>query len=83
MSSGLICPQCHAQETSVKDMRTSPDGDYIRRRRMCRSCKARFTTYERVGTSDGGDIRDNTERAKTALRSALHYLGNVSPSAGT
>jgi len=32
----------------VVDSRTSGDGTEIRRRRMCSSCKRRFTTYERV-----------------------------------
>jgi transcriptional repressor NrdR len=32
----------------VIDSRMSGDGAAIRRRRMCESCKRRFTTYERV-----------------------------------
>jgi transcriptional repressor NrdR len=32
----------------VKDSRPADDGAAIRRRRLCNSCEARFTTFERV-----------------------------------
>jgi transcriptional repressor NrdR len=40
------CPYCES-ETSVTETRSTSDG--MRRRRVCGTCKRRFTTYERVG----------------------------------
>jgi transcriptional repressor NrdR len=42
------CPSCGADDDRVVDSRPSPDGGAIRRRRECRSCGVRFTTFERV-----------------------------------
>lgn len=42
----MRCPFCTAQETRVIDSRLANDGDQVRRRRECTSCKERFTTYE-------------------------------------
>ena len=43
----MSCPDCGSTRTKVTDSRACSDGS-IRRRRECRSCKGRFTTYERV-----------------------------------
>ena len=42
----MRCPFCGADNTKVIDSRLSGDGDQIRRRRECQSCRERFTTYE-------------------------------------
>ncbi|MEI7770417.1 MAG: transcriptional regulator NrdR [Chloroflexales bacterium] len=44
----MRCPFCQNQETDVFDSRKLNDGELIRRRRKCRSCGRRFTTYERI-----------------------------------
>lgn len=44
----MRCPFCGNLEDRVIDSRTSKEGDAIRRRRECLSCKKRFTSYERV-----------------------------------
>jgi len=44
----MRCPFCASEDTQVKDSRPSEDNTAIRRRRMCASCGARFTTFERV-----------------------------------
>ncbi|NTW01996.1 MAG: transcriptional repressor NrdR [Oscillochloris sp.] len=44
----MRCPFCQHQETDVSDSRKLNDGEMIRRRRKCRNCGRRFTTYERV-----------------------------------
>lgn len=68
MSSAFPCRACGSW-SEVKDSRPRGDGNSIRRRRMCASCKARFTTVEvRISdepiilTSDGavtayGDLK--------------------------
>jgi len=42
----MKCPYCGSPESRVIDTRDANQG--IRRRRECRACKQRFTTYERV-----------------------------------
>lgn len=56
----MHCPFCKANDTKVIDSRLVADGDQVRRRRECVSCKERFTTFEsaelvmpRVVKSDG------------------------------
>ena len=44
----MLCPFCGSEDTQVKDSRPAEDGAAIRRRRLCGSCEARFTTFERV-----------------------------------
>lgn len=44
----MRCPFCEAPDTKVIDSRPTDEGQSIRRRRECESCKKRFTTYERV-----------------------------------
>ena len=44
----MKCPFCDEQEDKVIDSRISKDGDSIRRRRECISCKKRFTTHEKI-----------------------------------
>jgi transcriptional repressor NrdR len=43
----MRCPFCDDGESQVVDSRLSESGDAVRRRRRCRSCDRRFTTYER------------------------------------
>ncbi len=41
----FACPACHcARGSDVVDSRATKE--FIRRRRICRGCRARFTTYE-------------------------------------
>lgn len=42
----MRCPFCAAQDTRVLDSRLANDGDQVRRRRECMTCKERFTTFE-------------------------------------
>lgn len=44
----MRCPTCGADDDRVVDSRPHPAGDAIRRRRECRTCGLRFTTFERV-----------------------------------
>ena len=45
----MECPYCGSGDSKVIDSRDVNDG--IRRRRECLSCRARFTTYERLQPS--------------------------------
>ena len=42
----MLCPFCKANETKVIDSRLVAEGEQVRRRRECLSCKERYTTYE-------------------------------------
>lgn len=44
----MKCPFCDDVEYKVVDSRMAKEGEVIRRRRECLSCKRRYTTYERV-----------------------------------
>ena len=44
--SPVHCPYCRFTDSRVLDSRVAEDGSSIRRRRECRSCAKRFTTYE-------------------------------------
>ena len=48
----MKCPYCHHKDTRVLDSRESNEETAIRRRRECQKCERRFTTYERLETSN-------------------------------
>lgn len=43
----MRCPKCGGDDTRVVDSRTQEATNAIKRRRECRSCGYRFTTFER------------------------------------
>jgi transcriptional repressor NrdR len=43
----MKCPFCAYRDSKVIDSRSSDGGMVIRRRRECKKCKSRFTTFER------------------------------------
>ncbi|HEX9889365.1 MAG TPA: transcriptional regulator NrdR [Nitriliruptorales bacterium] len=73
----MRCPNCGTDDDRVVDSRPADDGDAVRRRRECRGCHSRFTTFERielpvllVGKRDGttqpfdrAKVRDGMSRA--------------------
>jgi len=65
----MRCPFCGHDDSQVVDSRLSDPGDAVRRRRACRSCERRFTTYERYDEGPlyirkRGGRREPFERAK-------------------
>jgi len=44
----MKCPYCSHYDTGVIESRHIENELVIRRRRICKSCKKRFTTYERI-----------------------------------
>ena len=44
----MKCPYCQHADTQVTDSRLTPDANAIKRRRECKGCERRFTTYERI-----------------------------------
>jgi transcriptional repressor NrdR len=75
----MKCPYCKADDTGVVDSRLSDDGDSVRRRRECRECGKRFTTYERVELQmpmivkqNGNRTAYDREKIRTGFMRALH-----------
>src|SRR3989338_10174287 len=65
----MICPKCQQDSTRVLDSRETDGHKAVRRRRQCEMCKHRFTTFERVESTnfivvkkDG--TRENYDREK-------------------
>lgn len=58
----MRCPFCQNQDTDVLDTRKLNEGETIRRRRKCRACGRRFTTYERVESVSLTVVKKNGER---------------------
>ena len=46
MSGGIECPWCGSSKTRVIDSRPESRRGMVRRRRECKGCTARWTTYE-------------------------------------
>jgi transcriptional repressor NrdR len=44
----MKCPVCLSPDTMVMDSRVANEGFAIRRRRQCRRCRFRFSTYEEM-----------------------------------
>ena len=72
----MKCPYCLETNSKVTDKRNSPKG--IRRRRECKKCKKRFTTYERVEPVEiqvekrDGEVEEfNKEKLETGVRKAF------------
>lgn len=65
----MICPKCKHKSTSVVDSREANEGRSIRRRRECEECNHRFTTFEKVETTNfivvkKDDSRESYDRDK-------------------
>lgn len=74
----MHCPFCKANDTKVIDSRLVGEGEQVRRRRECLSCKERFTTFEsaellmpRVVKSDGTRQPFDEEKLNRGLARAL------------
>ena len=44
----MRCPFCGSNDDKVLDSREAPDGTHIKRRRECKHCSRRFTTFEQI-----------------------------------
>lgn len=57
----MRCPYCQA-ESAVIDTREIDSGDTIRRRRRCKTCDRRYTTYERAEAVNVAIVKKNGDR---------------------
>ena len=73
----MRCPFCKSPKDKVIDSRSTANGFVIRRRRQCRGCNRRYTTYERVEETplqvvkkDGRREAFSREKIVTGIRMA-------------
>ena len=73
----MKCPFCRVDNDRVIDSRACQDGFAIRRRRQCRKCKRRYTTYERLEEStikvvkkDGSRVPFQRDKIRRGLERA-------------
>jgi transcriptional repressor NrdR len=74
----MNCPFCAGSDTEVLESRVIEDGGGIRRRRECKACGKRFTTFEKVrGTAlwvikkDGRREPFDREKVKRGILRAI------------
>ena len=74
----MHCPFCGADDTKVIDSRLVAEGNQVRRRRQCLTCRERYTTYEtaelvlpRIMKSDGGREPFNEDKLRSGIDRAL------------
>ena len=58
----MRCPSCLSDATRVIDSRLSDGGDTVRRRRACKRCGHRFTTFERLEVQQPRVIKSDGRR---------------------
>ena len=58
----MRCPFCGNPDSKVIDSRSAENGQVIRRRRECKSCKKRFTTFERFEQFPVAVIKRNGDK---------------------
>ncbi len=66
----MKCPFCSSPDDQVLDSRPMEDQSVIRRRRICRECNKRFTTYERLEESPLMVVKSD-QRRETYNRAKL------------
>ena len=74
----MFCPFCSHRETKVIDSRLVNEGNQVRRRRECRECGERYTTFEsaelvlpRVIKSNGARQPFDEDKLRSGLVRAL------------
>ncbi|MDA8014577.1 MAG: transcriptional regulator NrdR [Gammaproteobacteria bacterium] len=74
----MRCPGCGGADTRVLDSRLGDGGECVRRRRSCRECDMRFTTFEHVARSlprvvkaNGGREKFSEEKLRLGMLRAL------------
>ena len=74
----MHCPFCGTDDTKVIDSRLVSDGEAVRRRRECRDCGERWTTFEtaellmpRIVKRDGSREPFDESKLRRGLQTAL------------
>ena len=70
----MKCLFCRDDDTQVIDSRVNEEGRTIRRRRECKSCEKRFTTYEYAELTLPYVIKQDGKREEFSREKLLHSL---------
>jgi transcriptional repressor NrdR len=73
----MKCPFCGDPDSKVIDSRSADGGHVIRRRRECKGCKKRFTTFERFEQFPVAVIKRNGDREPYKREKILVGLGKA------
>ena len=77
------CPSCGKADTKVVDSREAEDGASIRRRRLCETCEARFTTFERAESARIQVVKRDGTKQEFDRRKLASAIGKAAaPSLG-
>jgi len=72
----MKCPECGSIRSAVIDSRHTPDGNSVRRRRECKHCSHRFTTYESIPRKTTMTVTDYN-RISRVLKDVLEVLKDL------
>ena len=70
----MRCPFCGSREDKVLDSRESVEGNNIKRRRECKGCGRRYTTYEQIEELSLHVIKSDGRREPFKREKILHGL---------
>ena len=70
----MKCLFCGSNDTQVIDSRVNDEGTTIRRRRECKNCRKRFTTYEHAELSLPHVVKQDGKREEFKKEKLLHSL---------
>jgi len=73
----MDCPSCHSL-TRVLESRRAENGAVVRRRRECRHCGSRFTSFERLVPEPAWVVKRSGERQLFDRRKLLGALTRAS-----
>lgn len=70
----MRCPFCGGTDDKVLDSRESQSGDSIRRRRECKTCGRRFTTFEQIEVLELYVVKRNGRREPFSRQKVLQGM---------
>src|SRR5262245_19639852 len=70
----MRCPFCGSKEDKVLDSRESTEGDTIKRRRECKLCGRRFTTFEQIEEMILYVVKTDNRREQFDRKKVLHGM---------
>lgn len=70
----MRCPYCKLDDDRVLETRPMEEGITVRRRRQCKRCRRRFTTYERVEHRPLQVVKKSGKRQLFDRSKLLHAL---------
>ena len=73
----MRCPKCGGENTRVIDSRMQEVTNAIKRRRECRTCGHRFTTFERCEDPIEVDDIELELRSRTVRAVSSHEIGDM------